>query len=71
MTMDSIAMDSFAARDSKLSCDVTPWSGTAVLFGSFRLLPRQRLLLEGDLPLRLGSRALDILIVHLGRFLRS
>ena len=34
----------------------------AVLFGSFRLLPMQRLLLSGDLPVRLGSRALDILI---------
>ena len=34
----------------------------AVSFGPFRLLPTQRLLLEGEKPLRLGSRALDILI---------
>jgi DNA-binding winged helix-turn-helix (wHTH) protein len=34
----------------------------AFLFGSFRLLPRQRLLSSGDEPVRLGSRALDILI---------
>src|SRR5882672_7998468 len=33
----------------------------AISFGSFRLLPSQRLLLEGDQPVRLGSRALDIL----------
>ena len=34
----------------------------AVSFGPFCLLPAQRLLLEGDKPVRLGSRALDILI---------
>jgi predicted ATPase/DNA-binding winged helix-turn-helix (wHTH) protein len=35
--------------------------GQAISFGPFRLLPAQRLLLEGDTPVRLGSRALDIL----------
>ena len=35
----------------------------AISFGSFRLSPSQRLLLEGDQPVRLGSRALDILAV--------
>src|SRR6202030_721006 len=35
----------------------------AISFVSFRLLPSQRLLLEGDQPVRLGSRALDILAV--------
>src|ERR1700730_10621158 len=39
----------------------------ALLFGSFRLLPRRRLLLFGDEPVRLGSRALDILIVLVER----
>jgi predicted ATPase/DNA-binding winged helix-turn-helix (wHTH) protein len=33
----------------------------AISFGSFRLLPSQRLLLEGDKPVRLGSRAFDVL----------
>src|ERR1700728_165962 len=33
----------------------------AVSFGPYRLLAAQRLLLEGDNPVRLGSRALDIL----------
>jgi DNA-binding winged helix-turn-helix (wHTH) protein len=33
----------------------------AISFGSFRLLPSQRLLLEGGQPVRLGSRAFDIL----------
>jgi predicted ATPase/DNA-binding winged helix-turn-helix (wHTH) protein len=39
----------------------------AISFGSFRLLPGRQLLLEGDKPLRLGSRALDILIVLIER----
>jgi TolB-like protein len=34
----------------------------AISFGPFRLLPAQRLLLEGEKPVRLGSRALEILI---------
>ncbi|HEX3349721.1 MAG TPA: winged helix-turn-helix domain-containing protein [Acetobacteraceae bacterium] len=32
------------------------------MFGPFRLFPVQRLLLEGDRAIRLGSRALDVLI---------
>src|SRR5258706_10758911 len=35
--------------------------GQAISFGPFRLLAEQRLLLEGDRPVRLGSRAFDIL----------
>ena len=37
-------------------------SERAISFGPFRLLPDRRLLLEGDKPVRLGSRALDVLI---------
>src|SRR5215475_10416019 len=33
----------------------------AIAFGPFRLFPTQQLLLEGERPLRLGSRALEIL----------
>src|SRR6478672_7320577 len=33
----------------------------AISFGPYRLLAAQRLLLEGDKPVRLGSRAFDIL----------
>ena len=36
--------------------------GRAISFGPFRLLAEQRLLLEGDKPVRLGSRAFDILV---------
>ena len=32
-------------------------------FGSFRLIPAERMLLEDGKPLRLGSRALDILVM--------
>jgi DNA-binding winged helix-turn-helix (wHTH) protein len=38
-----------------------------VSFGPFRLLPTQFLLLEGDKPVSLGSRALEILTVLLER----
>src|SRR4029077_10730034 len=40
---------------------------TDVSFGPFRLLPKQFLLLEGDKPVPLGSRALEILVVLLER----
>ena len=38
-----------------------------VSFGPFRLLPTQFVLLEGDRPVPLGSRALEILTVLLAR----
>lgn len=37
----------------------------AFLFGSFRLMPTERTLLDGEKPLRVGSRALDILVTLL------
>jgi DNA-binding winged helix-turn-helix (wHTH) protein len=41
--------------------------GHTVSFGPFRLLAGQRLLLEGDKPVRLGSRAFDILAALIER----
>ena len=41
--------------------------GREISFGPFRLLPAQFLLLEGDKPVSLGSRAMHILIVLLER----
>jgi predicted ATPase/DNA-binding winged helix-turn-helix (wHTH) protein len=41
--------------------------GSAISFGPFRLLATQRLLLEGDNPVRLGSRAFDILVFLIER----
>ena len=39
----------------------------ALAFGTFRLLPARRLLLEADKPVRLGSRALEILVALVER----
>ena len=41
--------------------------GQAISFGPFRLLTEQRLLLEGDRPVRIGSRAFDILAAFVDR----
>src|SRR6202035_1686694 len=41
--------------------------GRATSFGPFQLLAAQRLLLEGDTPVRLGRRALDTLAALVGR----
>jgi predicted ATPase/DNA-binding winged helix-turn-helix (wHTH) protein len=48
--------------------------GYATSFGPFRLLAGQRLLLEGDRPVRIGSRAFDILVAlveHAGEVVRK
>jgi predicted ATPase len=42
-------------------------SERALSFGPFRLFPAERLLLEGEKPVRLGSRALDILMALVER----
>jgi predicted ATPase/DNA-binding winged helix-turn-helix (wHTH) protein len=39
-----------------------PSGNRAIWFGPFRLLPAQRLLLQADKPVQLGSRAIEILI---------
>ena len=44
-----------------------PIDGQAISFGPFRLLAAQRVLLEGGQPVRLGSRAFDILATLLER----
>jgi DNA-binding winged helix-turn-helix (wHTH) protein len=52
-----------AATESQASAN----SATAIAFGPFRLFSAQRLLLEGDKPVRLGSRAFEILIALVER----
>jgi predicted ATPase/DNA-binding winged helix-turn-helix (wHTH) protein len=42
--------------------DDSPVDEETFAFGAFRLIPAQRMLLEDGKPLRLGSRALDILV---------
>src|SRR3984957_3187958 len=49
------------ARISKSESGDLPMNGHAISFGPFRLLAMQRLLLESNQPVRLGSRAFDIL----------
>jgi DNA-binding winged helix-turn-helix (wHTH) protein len=41
--------------------------GPALMFGPFRLDPLQRVLQEGDRPVRLGSRSIEILLVLVER----
>lgn len=44
--------------------------GAEYLFGPFRLIPARRVLLRGEVPQRIGGRALDILatlVAHAGR----
>jgi predicted ATPase len=47
--------------------EATSTTDGAISFGPFRLFPRQRLLLEAGKPVRVGSRALDLLIALLER----
>jgi DNA-binding winged helix-turn-helix (wHTH) protein len=47
--------------------ELTGGAPTEVSFGPFLLLPTQFLLLEGDKPIPIGSRALEILIILLER----
>src|SRR5438094_289645 len=49
------------SESRRVSPATWPMNGHAISFGPFRLLAMQRLLLEGDQPVRLGSRAFDIL----------
>ena len=42
--------------------DHSPLDEEAFIFGAFRLLPAQRILLEDGKPVNLGSRALDVLV---------
>ena len=44
-----------------------PVPGQVYSFGPFRLVPAQRLLSNGALPVRLGSRALEILVTLIER----
>src|SRR5467141_4483765 len=56
------AVVSLPAVSVAAGADTPPMDGETFVFGSFRLIPAQRLLLDNGNPLRLGSRALDILI---------
>jgi TolB-like protein len=53
---------SAACTNPKILKDDSPMDEEAFVFGAFRLLPAQRILLEDGKPLHLGSRALDLLV---------
>ena len=55
------------SRKPLRAVDCTAAAERTFSFGPFLLLPTQRLLLEGEKPVRLGSRALDILIALVER----
>ena len=59
---DAPAGESLAKAPARINSNT---GASAILFGPFRLLPAQRLLLEGNKPVRLGSRALEILVALL------
>ena len=66
------ALDSSCQADriQRMSNSVTRYDGVGgrvFSFGQFRLYPTQRQLLEADKPVRIGSRALDILIMLVER----
>jgi DNA-binding winged helix-turn-helix (wHTH) protein len=63
-------MFSFTHADSRMTTDmhwVSDPAAMSFVFGHFRLSPRQQLLTEADKPVRLGSRAFDILVALLER----
>jgi len=60
-------LDAVESPDTQRPYGPVRAASTEVLFGPFRLLPAQFLLLEGDKPVRLGSRALEILVLLLER----
>jgi predicted ATPase/DNA-binding winged helix-turn-helix (wHTH) protein len=49
------------------SLKTTPVTDQVIAFGPFQLHPRQNLLLEDDQPVRLGSRAFDMLVALVER----
>src|SRR5229473_1031434 len=51
----------WSSKRGKSGSGICIMDGRAISFGPFRLLAARRLLLEGDNPVRLGSRAFDIL----------
>jgi len=54
-------------RLSKLAAQDDGIAASEISFGPFRLFPKEGLLLEADKPVRLGSRALDLLIALVER----
>src|SRR5215469_5008803 len=54
-------------RSRCMTIDMQASNGAAIAFGPYRLLPLQRILLRDRTPLRLGSRAREILVALVER----
>lgn len=63
--LESVKLSS--VKRGKMAVRPPTLAARAAAFGPFRLLPARQLLLEGETPVRLGSRALDILITLVAR----
>ena len=61
LSLSGLRKFSAACMDPKAFIDDAPMGEEAFVFGGFRLLPAQRLLLEDEKPVHLGSRKLDVL----------
>ncbi len=66
-TFDEATSLDGSGRNNAISLTANSELGRAFCFGTFRLLSTQRLLLNGDRAVRIGSRALDILIALIMR----
>jgi predicted ATPase/DNA-binding winged helix-turn-helix (wHTH) protein len=70
LPFEALNSSCLADRTQQMSNSVTRYDGIGrrvISFGHFRLYPTQRQLLESDKPVRIGSRALDILILLVER----
>ena len=50
-----------------MTSEIGDGAARSFLFGSFVLIPERQLLLDGEVPVRIGGRALDILTVLVER----
>jgi DNA-binding winged helix-turn-helix (wHTH) protein len=62
LSLSGLRKFSATCLNSKVFKDDSPMDEEAFVFGAFRLLPAQRMLLEDGKPVHLGSRALDVLV---------
>jgi DNA-binding winged helix-turn-helix (wHTH) protein len=54
-------------QGNDMTTDAVPVQGNELAFGSFRFLAQQRLLYQANMPVRIGSRARELLVVLVER----
>jgi DNA-binding winged helix-turn-helix (wHTH) protein len=67
LLLHALRKSATAAINQDASEDDSPMDEEVFAFGSLRLIPAQRMLIEDGKPVRLGGRALDILIALVDR----